>query len=143
MTVVTEPRHMTYHDVVRCVERFTYKPNVTIRVAEGTSAPIVHFTMYVPDSYRSWQPSVEPINEFDSFERIRLDRTILTSQRYKQDLDLIPVCGSREVPRSIHTDDRFWYWLRQSLLELETHELNEWFRVDGRLVYDPWRVPAE
>lgn len=54
--------------------------------------------------------------------------------------DLIPVEGIFYVPPTIvsgRQEFEFFHWLRRTLQHVESHELDEWFRVDGNLPYDP------
>lgn len=33
----------------------------------------------------------------------------------------------------------FWRWLRRTLADVEDHERDEWFQVEGELMFDPHR----
>lgn len=40
--------------------------------------------------------------------------------------------------RSGHVDDKFWMqWLREAILSVERHEMDEFFKVGGVKVFDP------
>lgn len=133
------------------MERFTYKPNFEFELAPGLASGllgdhtlVLHITMYVPDSYRKFPPVQNRYVDDDySFGRNSdmltgryIDRHIEVD-RYRQDLPLIAVRGAFHVPDYLD-ENRFYVWLRRSIVqELEMHETDEWFKVDGVPVNDP------
>lgn len=36
-----------------------------------------------------------------------------------------------------HDFDAFWHWIHHEIFGMEKHEMNEWFRVDNNLPFDP------
>ena len=45
--------------------------------------------------------------------------------------------GLMSWPRAETSDDLIVAWVRHWLMEWETHEVNEWLRLDGEVVHDP------
>lgn len=43
-----------------------------------------------------------------------------------------PQPAEQDIPdMALGSEDSFWIWLRIFIIQLERHELEEWFRVDG------------
>ena len=107
----TPGREDGYKWVESLLARFTYKPGWHIeqrRLPESADSVRLQIRFTAPDSR--------------SLERE------------------IPVTGTFDVPYYIWFEEdegRFWKWLHQVILFMERHELDEWFRVDGKLVDDP------
>jgi hypothetical protein len=127
---------LTYPEILSLLQRISYKPNFNITCVPGSRelGVMLHITMYVPDSTHS-HPPVEAREETryyrDAGRMVTLDRG------YRQEIcNLIPVSGGRCVPPGLDQDG-FLCWLRSVLLELETHELDEWFKIDGAAVNNP------
>lgn len=53
----------------------------------------------------------------------------------------IPIAGQFAVPPQLlfsrDPEGMFRHWLRAMIRDMEFHELDEWFRWDGKLPYDP------
>lgn len=135
---------LDHDDVRRLLAKFTYKPNWTFEVmypdpAKPPEQPVrIWMTQYVEDSRQPFSPWDFRIREPFPLELreacIRDDRMgyALSPQR-----QIFPVGGPIDMPR-IAREDRFWIWLHDvAIPNLERHEMSEWFRVDGRLMFDP------
>lgn len=49
----------------------------------------------------------------------------------------VDLVDTQVVPEYVRTTDTFYRWLHTVLVGVETHEIDEWFRVNGRLLHDP------
>ena len=56
---------------------------------------------------------------------------------------IIPVTSRQEIPHSMaqgqDSTEEMVAWVRNCLRQLEEHEMDEWFRLDKKLVHDPHR----
>jgi len=52
---------------------------------------------------------------------------------------LVPVVGTVAIPEAlpVMTDDQVMEWLREQIRRVELHEVDEWFKVDGKAPFDP------
>lgn len=127
-------RALTYDDICGYLRRFTYKPNFDLRCIPGDQQigpALIQLTMYVPDSTKPNHPGIHLHDYANVTER-------LIKRYYKHDIDLIPVQGNIAVPWNLPKDERLFFdWLRRQITDLEMHELDEWFKVDGQLIHDP------
>jgi hypothetical protein len=135
----------SFEDMKAVFDRLTYKPNFEMKLVDlsGESAwpdslASLHMSMYVPDSTKP-QP---PVRATGIEQVAYLEKGPIPFQpfmRYQQQCDLTAVSGIRHVPPDI-TGDRFIMWVGRCLRELEMHELDEWFKVDGKPLNDPHAV---
>ncbi|HEX8108522.1 MAG TPA: hypothetical protein VF516_12400 [Kofleriaceae bacterium] len=120
--------------------RYTYKPGVTLSVEphEHDNMPLLRIVMEVPDS-RNLTPVVPPLIEkrpngsVGPVMKRKIIRVVL-NRRIPEDLTY------REWGRDERAE-RFAWWLKQALEEVEVHEMREWLRCDGELVDDPHAGP--
>lgn len=59
---------------------------------------------------------------------------------------VIPIQGKFEIPWPVWEtmdEELFMAWLRDTLLSVERHEMDEWFARDGQLVDDPHEVKVK
>lgn len=116
------------------LSRFTYKPGweFHVRCAPEVDAVMLQVMFHAEDSRRGpYQIPQYREMTFTAGESFRIERD-----------DLLPVTGQFIVPRLPQRQlkdpkRRFFDWLRGTLIYMETHECDEWFRVDGMLPYDP------
>jgi hypothetical protein len=118
---------MDLRTIAGWLDRITYKPDTQITANYAVSRDVVELiiTRLLPDS----------------------TRRITTLAEYA-DLQAFVKVGAR-VPCNLGRFDclppeegfrYFQQWLREELIRLERHECDEWFRVDGRLPFDPHRA---
>lgn len=108
-----------------------------------TKGPI---DMFKPDPWETflkrftYKPGWEFIYEYD------IDRNqhfVMVSMRVEDSYhpgNIIPVSIRHRLPRGLSPDDQEDYcdhYLRTMVQDLEMHELDEWFKKDGKLVNDP------
>lgn len=129
---------MSPEKVAQLLSRFTYKPNWRFEVMPGPPVSI-HLDQYVEDSrepYRPWDLKPEE-PDFISLrsDLLRYEPWVVMSPRRR----VFPVGGRVEVPPiAENREDRFWTWLHDvAIPDLERHEISEWFKVDGKLAFDP------
>jgi hypothetical protein len=117
------PEHMTQRApyplaLVSLVARLTYKPNWTFELKH------------------KWRDT--------KCEGLTLDITVREADSYGRftgpgTLDFLHVI---EVPAASY-DYRAWQrWLFDRIVEVETHEAMEWFKIDGRRPYAPHHGPG-
>lgn len=118
------------------VRRFRYKPGwvIEVRRTPERGGPSLAIQFHAEDS--RWPRRPERKHAFgDDLRSVRI--------RPYTDEDLIPITGEWTAPRYIcegRDEKKFWDFLHYCLREMELHELDEWFRVDGRLPFDPHKV---
>lgn len=49
----------------------------------------------------------------------------------------IPLTFARSIPRCVYQEFDWVGWLYEQVLAMERHEAQEFFKIDGRQVYDP------
>ncbi len=47
------------------------------------------------------------------------------------------LCGSESAAKALESEEQFLVWLHKSIVFIETHETNEWLKVDGERPWDP------
>ena len=108
---------------------FRYKADWGFEVKRTSVGPWLDIQVLVPDSRRPARAPDYTITEsYDRFGGLQVQRN-----------DLISIKGSYAIPRYINTvhELRFWEWLRGCIKDVELHEMDEWFRVRGELMFDP------
>lgn len=130
---------MLTHDQIRdALARFSYKPNVTFDLTLDDDRLIFHTEMWVENSreqIRPWELKLQ--QDYWEFP-FSMARTLLMEpdRHLSPERPVIRVAGTKIVP-DLEDEDALWQWLRLTLRELEMHELDEWFKVDGELLWDP------
>ena len=132
---------MEYVQVLSILNRVSYKPNFEISCRpsddEWMGPAVLHIIMYVPDSTLDY-PKVT-VERDVRYQRVA-DRALMTGLHYRlQPTGVIPVSGSRYVPAHL-PEEHFLGWLRHVLVEMEHHELDEWFKLDGVVLNNPHKV---
>jgi hypothetical protein len=135
---------LTYQQIADLVSRLTYKPNVRIECLPSVSGHAVQnearimLTAYVPNS-RVPHPPVEKVGlGFDTWQGPgSIPRRVPPG--YRQEItDLIPVSLCQHVPYGlIDSEQKLTSFIRRLISEFESHEIDEWYRLDGKLVRDP------
>lgn len=114
MTIYQEPVLSPYDRINELLARFTYKPGFKAYAEHNDFVCELVIEMQVPEArWRGIGPT-----------------------------PMTKVMGRRiPPPESLDYDmeDAFYEWLRREIRDLEWHELDEWFRVDGHLMFDPHR----
>lgn len=54
-----------------------------------------------------------------------------------------PLQHSRPIPFATYNEATWREWLFQQCILVETHELGEWFRIDGQRPFPPMHGPGE
>lgn len=138
MTLITKKQQeLSLAQVLALMEDFTYKPNWSFHVATYDHQVRIMAQMWVPDSTRPFRPARVDgdYDEVALFGDSRLARSIRTRE-YLDQQEVIKVSGQFQVPPLLPRN-RFYAWLRGVIADMETHELDEWFKVKGVVVNDP------
>lgn len=51
-----------------------------------------------------------------------------------------PITGVFDIPENVYrefSDADFWVWLHRVIEFVERHEMDEWFKIDGKMMTDP------
>lgn len=147
MVTLPPVRALGFDDVKQLLSMFVYKPNWTLEVKPPSTAyevGLIQVMFFAPDSRRH---NYAPIEEYrDSYDRYDSWagpplRMLSRQQYFKQNLPLICVYSAFSVP-IILNEQEFWPWLRLKLREVEDHEMDEFFKVNGVAIYDPHSAQA-
>jgi hypothetical protein len=120
--------------------RVTYKPDYKVRVIDASrvlapedTRPRILFEALLPDS--RW---VRPKATFPP------QHVWVEGRFYAVEDAPIPKIGISMVKPMPHwrDEEEAKVWLRGMFRELEFHELDEWFKVDGKMVNDPHKGDA-
>lgn len=144
-------RELNFRYIPTLIKDFTYKPNwfLESKYQIDYDRVLISLCNYVEDSradFEQWDvitrrysdtyDAVFGTNSYDRFDQDLLVRPIASPVSPRR--PVLPVYNTVEVPRSLETEREFWYWLRyQALPILEEHEMDEWFKVRGELMFDP------
>lgn len=112
--------------VAQQLDRFTYKPGWRFEYFNALGEDYVSIMMEVPDSRGKTQP-VRPY-------RVGFDGQLVTEPL------TVKVGGRHPVPDVIVDrcdEGGFAHWLLMMIDLMESHEIREWFRLDGELYDDP------
>jgi len=128
-------------DIEALLARFTYKPNVRIE-ARGQDPwddrIMVRAVMWTLDSHKPY-PDLDP----RTMSLVSYGGTVQTvSGTYF--FEPVKIARQAVVPETVlkEGEDLFWIWLKRALIsQLENHEIDEWFQVDGRPLHDPHESP--
>jgi hypothetical protein len=101
----------------------SFPPEVNIRELERPLRNLLHNFTYRP----GWKFSVE-----DGF--LRIDAQVIDANKQTETCPLISV---QQIPPQLRQDFDWTRWLFNVILDLERHEVQEFFRIDGRPVYEP------
>jgi hypothetical protein len=122
-------------NVGRLLERVTYKPNVRFEATEQYGRVTVKVTIWTLDSHKTYPEAAKwtTLAMFGVASSVDTDR----GGTYR----LEPMIGDQlhVVPEmALDDEDVFWIWLRRSVIgQLEDHEADEWFKIDGKCVDNP------
>lgn len=118
-----KPWNADYLIVKQLMATFDYKPGFSFHVAEDCGRVSVAIDAYVLDSRKQHKRLFpEQVNFEAQYENpVRIGR-----------FANVPSHILDEPPYPL-----FWRWLRTIIHDLEMHESDEWFRVDGELMFDP------
>lgn len=113
MTYRRQALALAHDDITWCaqlIEALKYKPGWTFAVAmnDATGLPMLDIRMEVPDSRGSGR--------------------------------IVSVYNGAVIPPPFvreRNERRFWDFVRFEIRKLEEHEMDEWIRVNGELVFDP------
>ena len=111
------------------LRRFRYKPGWVFEMTRNEAGPTLRMQVMVPDSRHPNRPPSYREMTIVAGEPFRIERD-----------DLIPVSAEFTMPIALwasRDEDVFWKWLRERVLYVESHEADEWFRVDNVLPFDP------
>lgn len=127
----TEDREEFAGWVAERLRGFTYKPGWHFdmtRRPEFPSGVAVQVSFMAEDSRRG-------PNQVPSYREFTM--TAGEPFRVERD-DLILVKATFAVPHRRQDEMSFWRWLREvAVRAVELHEADEWFRVNGQLMFDP------
>jgi hypothetical protein len=104
---IDAPTHYFWRGIV---ERFSYKPNVQLRVYNPNDNPTLHVVMHVPNTY-------DP----DNPEMVTVTHRFALPWRVLPDKDAIGI-------------------IRSHIRTAEAHEADEWIRVAGEMLFNPHTV---
>lgn len=144
---------MTITDVATYLSTVTYKPNIEFDVMyvggrnrqlpsweAGLEEMVVYLIAYAMDSNATYPPAhtlanlgICPETMLSMSGRVRIgDRDVdLTPRRIKLGVQVPDVALALDVAH-------FQEWFKRAvILKWEMHEVDEWFRVDGKHVTDP------
>lgn len=152
---ITE-REFHYRLIPLLLKHFTYKPNWFVEGEYKVDYDEVFITMreFVEDSteeFEQWDLRPQQyIDRYDVEEQPRDYygyKDLLVGNDYGRRRragvvsprrPVLPVYSTAVVPRTIETESEFWFWLRyDGIPQLEEHEMDEWFKVDGMVMFDP------
>lgn len=135
---------LEYRDIKDLLARVKYKPNVYFDVSQDHSFDgnlKVHAKMWTLDSRQEYPPperwTALTINGVGVRDIMWLGDN---HNRMTCNIDPIRIASTQIVPWSVREagERLFWTWFKRAIIdELEHHEIDEWFRVDGELVHDP------
>lgn len=108
------PDYYNSAELDRWLERITYRPGVSMRIAHPEflgeySYPVTPTLQLCADVENTYRPG----------QRIEIIHQTLIPQYV------------------IETEQTFQAFVRQALINMEMHELDEWFKIDGVMVNDP------
>lgn len=139
---------LTFHDIEKLVEDFTYKPNVEVTVhkdlwdfEKNQSAAIglikLRVTMWTLDANKDYPRAKELAGRYSLSMDAGIGAEISTSSGHYS-LHPTKACRTTFIPESVLDDeDVFWNWLDHTIAGLEDHERKEWFRIKGKCYRDP------
>lgn len=138
---------LTFETVEQLLSRFTYKPNVCFKARRellGARHEIrVEAVMWTLDSRREY-PSLDKHPDLAGVNVATLIGKfggVIRTPDGVFNYNPSPVRLAQYVPMYLtECGDvkQFWDWLHRYFIgELENHERDEWFRVDGELMFDP------
>jgi len=136
---------MTNNDVQQAIKRFRYKPNVEVDVAPPNAyddyyndPPRIRITMWVLDSRQEYPCHSEEFRRAATLAMYGGNGCIHTADGSMWSFEPRKVAQTAYVPAMAMEDEKiFWIWLRTVIRSMENHEIDEWFRVDGKLYDDP------
>ena len=99
----------TYRRWEKFLQDFTYKPNWRFTAVEGGIYPGIYIQMRVPNSRR---------DVFNPNDTVLISKTV-------------------NVPDSWVSEEFALDYLKSCIGHLEDHEIDEWIRYKGELVFDP------
>ena len=111
---------LNYEEVL---SKVTYKPNVNLSVYGAGDVWKLRVQMWIEDSRK-------PLERWEVRPR--------SMQYFGPQRPLESVSRTICIPMFVKGDEHgFLNWIRYVLLDMENHELDEWFRYNGELVNDP------
>jgi len=145
---------LNFHDVENLLHRFTYKPNVEIearlenpwddqsyRLDPAHPDIMVRAVMWTLDS-RLKYPLAREFIAAAAISMHGVNRDICTPDGNTYHFNSVKIATSALIPRMVLEEGEkvFWIWLRSAVIgQLENHEIDEWFQVDGKPYNDPHR----
>lgn len=127
-------------EVSELLTRFRYKPGYVFRAVPPASVydqVDIEVGYYTQDSYGKGRLDVQTDIDYDRIGYLT-DRMFQTARRQSAIVELIPIYGKFPMPPYVISEAGFWDWMHKSLIrQIEQHEIDEWFRVDGQVVHDP------
>ena len=133
---------MKQMDYNKFLKRVTYKPNFSMfAYPEGpNNLWVLRVTAYVENSRKEFVPwkLEQPPYEDDFYYDFMRKPPTREGVGYLPRREVIEVRGVYRIPRTYPGEEEsFLDWLMAVLHGFERHEMQEWFRLDGELVYDP------
>jgi hypothetical protein len=122
---VSDLIYPTVDNLTKLFSRFTYKPNWAFEVGKDIRGSWILARQWVEDSRAPFHPW--------PFLNDRWHQTPVSPMR-----PLIPVRTRINLDTPFYGEEHFWNWVRYDFIpKLEDHEMSEWFKVDGELMFDP------
>lgn len=116
------------------MRRFRYKNGWVFEVCRHSTGPALSVKIMVEDSRHPGRgPSYRESNTAAGHP-FQIERD-----------DLIEVSAAVDIPKRLliaRDSEDFFRWIRRVVEFVEQHEIDEWFRVDGKLVNDPHALPG-
>lgn len=129
----------TIYDYQKFFEKFTYKPNWFFHLYESQGDWWLRVTILTEDSrapFRPWEPMKRDESKIYYYDM--LDAPIFKAVGYSPSRPLIEVTGNYAIPYfTLPNEEKLLGWMKFVVLDMEKHEMDEWFRYNGELVDDP------
>jgi hypothetical protein len=132
MALITQKPELSLAEVLELMEDFTYKPNWSFQVSTWDHEVRITLEMWVPDSTRPFRPVQVQTDQADWWA---LNDHVMSRRDYIEHQEVVRINAGVRVPRLRHNE--FYTWLRGVIRNMEDHELDEWFKVNGVPVNDP------
>lgn len=146
--------NLTYSDVEKLISKFSYKPNFEFTIqpwsriggyTRGEEQFSIGITMWTLDSTKTYPPARELIGLYPR-AMVGIGGLVeVMTENGRQTWNLEPSKAERRemVPLiALRSEDAFLRWLHSVIGNLEDHEIDEWFKVDGVPVNDPHKKSA-
>lgn len=141
---------LTHVDILNLMARFTYKPNVEFEVIDG-SLHIIEDEPYQPsvaikavmwcfDSRLAYPPARQ-LQGASVNTIVNTAVMVYNPDGLRHQFNFAPVRVAHLSPvpdMALQSEKMFWFWLRRVVIgDLEDHEMDEWFKIDGEVVNNP------